>query len=144
MICSEGRVIGNHFYFYPMFISNSGKKKMTGIGRDCCSSFLKALNTYCFFIDQRFELELDHFSALCAELKGISLCIENKNIGYNIYIKCSHKELASFLEKRSSVKIPEGSILTAMRIRNGKISGYNVYYPGEYAKPCCGWGEIIE
>ncbi len=143
--CIDDFICGYSFYFYPTFISNSGKVKMTGINRsEKCSSFLKELNSYYFYLEPQYEEEFEKFADICFELRGVSIYFEEKNFGYNIYIKCSQKELTSFLGERTLTAIQEGIILASMKISKGKILGYNVYYAGTHARPCCGWGEVID
>lgn len=149
-VSSSIRILGEKttnytFYFYPTYIAESGKIKMKGLSRlDNCNSFLKKLGADCFYLQSCDQEEYESFVDLCVELRGISLCVEGKGYGYNIYIKCSHRELCSFLYKSFSGTIPEKSILAAIKIKKGRIVGYSIYYAGEYAKPCCGWGEFVE
>lgn len=132
------------FYFYPVYKSETGKLKMTGISVSAgCYSLMKILDSKIFHLSHNYIQEFDCFSNLCIEFKGISIHLNGSKIEYNLYIKCSHKALSSFLDSINQNDIPNGSILAAIKISKKKIQGYNIYYAGEYGIPCYGWGERI-
>lgn len=88
---------GYVFYFYPVCSSAQGKLKMSGISRlSGCHSFLFEINSHCLFLQTQYLYEFSTFADICFELKGCSLWCEGNKFGYNIFIKCSNREIRSF------------------------------------------------
>ena len=118
--------------------------KVTGLNNATyCHLLFKKISSI-IQLSHSFEDEYNQFSRLCVELRGVGLCVDKEEYCYNIYVKCSHKQLATFLNMYDSDLLPSKSILVSMKICHHEISGYNVYYAGEFGIPCCGWGEVLD
>lgn len=133
------------FYFYPVFRNKLGKTKVKGISdKEEQMVLFDKLDQKMFHLADVYQGEYASFKDLCVELKGVSICIKDSAIEYCILIKSSNNRLYSFLKGKMTNDIKADSILFGIKIRDCKITGYTIYFKGEYGLPCCGWGEIIK
>lgn len=130
----DRKIIGESYYFYPTVWKENrfGIKGITQKSKiiDYISKFVKE---YIHLEDCCYE-EIMEFQDMIEKFKGVSLTFFDYGNSFKIYARINQNAFYQFLRKAKYIdcidKLNEYGelVLVAMRIKNRKISGYNVYF----------------
>lgn len=127
----ENEVIGKSVYYYPTAWKGT-RYGIKGITDKAKMSI--QLNRFIDTIDVNTEdkIEILQFTSLFYKFKGCGITFShNGNKEYKLYGRILSKDINDFFQNKvnlSACNIYGDVVLTAIRIRNGVVSGYNLYY----------------